>query len=362
MHANRLDSIATVLDYLPQDYSILAEEHDVLRLQHGNAKITCAKELLRLFFVHVGLDLPLRQTAALVREAGGPDVSPMRIHKKLIRSGTYLNALLQRMVPQAAERSLERWMGYRPMVIDATTLVGPGATGADARIHTVMDLTDLRIARVDVTDERGGESLTRFEWQPTELVIADRGYSHAAGIAHATGQGAAVLIRLNWHSVQLEWSDDEDADVPAWLHTLEGNGCHQKRAYVVTPSGEKVSGRVIARKLKPEESLKALDRLSREHSNKDISLEMVDAAGYVVLFTTSDLTASECIELYRLRWQIELAFKRWKSLGGFDRLPNYRDDTIRSWIYLKLILGSILEKIASTTEAFPPDGSGRAEA
>ena len=38
--------------------------------------------------------------------------------------------------------------------------------------------------------------------------------------------------------------------------------------------------------------------------------------------------AERCLEAHRLRWQIELQFKRWKSLCGFQRLPSYRDDTI----------------------------------
>ena len=62
-----------------------------------------------------------------------------------------------------------------------------------------------------------------------------------------------------------------------------------------------------------------------------------------------------CLELYRLRWQIELAFKRWKSLCHFDRLPNYRDDTILSWLYAKLLLALLMQRMASGASAlFPP--------
>ena len=96
--------------------------------------------------------------------------------------------------------------------------------------------------------------------------------------------------------------------------------------------------------------------MRREHKAKDITAEMLEAARYMVLFTTSRLSAFDCIELYRLRWQIELQFKRWKSLCGFDRLPNYKAETILSWIYLKVILGIVLEQMASPPpqEAFPP--------
>ena len=80
-------------------------------------------------------------------------------------------------------------------------------------------------------------------------------------------------------------------------------------------------------------------------------------ASYVVLFTTvpaSRLSAVRCLEAYRLRWQVELLYKRWKSLGGLDQLPNERDDTILAWLYVKLILGMIVERIGSTAGALSP--------
>jgi hypothetical protein len=51
--------------------------------------------------------------------------------------------------------------------------------------------------------------------------------------------------------------------------------------------------------------------------------------------------------LYRLRWQIELQFKRWKTLCGFDRMPNFRPDTIESWLYAKILAAVLLEKLTS---------------
>jgi hypothetical protein len=77
----------------------------------------------------------------------------------------------------------------------------------------------------------------------------------------------------------------------------------------------------------------------------------------VVLFTMTSsrrLSAAQCIELYRLRWQVELQIKRWKSICGFDRMPNIRDDTIVSWLYAKMLAAVLLEKLASLhSEVFP---------
>jgi IS4 transposase len=52
------------------------------------------------------------------------------------------------------------------------------------------------------------------------------------------------------------------------------------------------------------------------------------------------------LELYRLRWQIELLFKRFKSLLGLGDLPAKKRELARAWIFAKLILGLLAEKAA----------------
>jgi hypothetical protein len=96
----------------------------------------------------------------------------------------------------------------------------------------------------------------------------------------------------------------------------------------------------------------------REHGTKTSATDL-EAASYVILFTTvpaERMSIAMCLELYRLRWQVELAFKRWRSLCHFDRLPNYRDDTILAWLYAKLLLAVLLQRMAlGASELFPPE-------
>src|SRR5579859_937005 len=160
--------------YLPADYERLADEHRQVETQYGNAKIRTADDLLRFTLLHVGANMPLRQTVAIMAEAGGPSLSPMRLHKKMCRAAPYFQALLQRMLTWPIDGSPERWGGYVFTAVDATTVTGPGAIGTDARVHLKLRIPDVSIVDVQVTDDKEGESLSRFEWEPGELAVGDR--------------------------------------------------------------------------------------------------------------------------------------------------------------------------------------------
>jgi hypothetical protein len=104
-----------------------------------------------------------------------------------------------------------------------------------------------------------------------------------------------------------------------------------------------------------KEADEARNRVRREHG-ANTTEDLLEAAGYVILFTTAPalrLSAARCVEAYRLRWQVELQLKRWKSICHFDKLPNYRDDTMLSWVTAKVLLGLLLDRIGSAQLAAP---------
>jgi hypothetical protein len=114
----------TLLSLLPTNFEELALEHKLLNVQWANAKITTAAVLLRFIFLHVGADMPLRQTVALIAESGGPHLSAVRLHYRMRRAQPYLAALVARMVPVAAGAP-EQWGGYEMVCVDATAVSGP---------------------------------------------------------------------------------------------------------------------------------------------------------------------------------------------------------------------------------------------
>lgn len=350
-----------LLSFLPSDYRELAVAHKQLQVQYGNARFTTADDLLRAVLLHVGADMPLRQTAALLAESGGPVVSPNRIHMKMRNVARYLRALVARMTSWAGDCAPERWSGYELVVVDATAFAGRCATGTDARIHTAIRLADLSIYSAHATDVSGGESLRRFSWMPGQLVIGDRGYCTAQGVEHVVDQGADVLVRVNRGALRLYSRTNRSFAIEPFLRRIREGEVMEQRARIrlQTRAGRRervVDGRVLATRLPAEKVEEAKARV-RAEMGATVTAEALEMAAYVALFTTvpaAKLSAEQCLAIYRLRWQIELAFKRWKSLCHFDRLPNERTDTIISWLYGKLLLGLVLDRIASAAPVLSP--------
>ncbi len=62
----------------------------------------------------------------------------------------------------------------------------------------------------------------------------------------------------------------------------------------------------------------------------------------------------EILEVYRLRWQIELAFKRLKSLLHIDKLPTYTEDASRTGRYADLIMALLCDDLTGRVlDSFP---------
>ncbi len=83
----------------------------------------------------------------------------------------------------------------------------------------------------------------------------------------------------------------------------------------------------------------------------------VASAGFLLLLTSIsafDMAPEEVAETYRLRWQIELAFKRLKSGLGIDALPARDRELARSWLAAHFILGLIIDEAVSDTFACDP--------
>ena len=78
-----------------------------------------------------------------------------------------------------------------------------------------------------------------------------------------------------------------------------------------------------------------------------------------MVFTTlpaSQMATAEVLETYRFRWQIELVFKRLKSLLAVGHLPKYDEQSSRAWLYAKLFVALLTQKLVRLGATLSPWG------
>jgi hypothetical protein len=344
-----------------------------------NAKIHDIEPILRLELHRAGLEASLQTTtstaaaAAKAAERKGEgeatstdtlvDLSPPSLHEWERKLGPYLAELLARMVGANDVFSAVQWSGYEVVVADGTTVTRPGAKGTTARVLYALRLSDMTLLKCLVTDEHGSESLRLFELRPGQLWIIDRLYSNPEQIGWVDAAGSTVVVRYNRGALPLYNAKGRPFDVMGHVRRLRSAEAKAEWPVWVHPAGgSPIQGRLCAVRLPEEQAEKARQRLRREYGSK-VSPESLEAAAWIILFTTvprERLSTHQVLTLYRLRWQVELDIKRNKSIGGLDKLPNFRDDTIATWLYAKLLIQQIARKIVSPAVAFPPSAVGSA--
>lgn len=348
--------------HLPEGWEELGREMRLIRERPKQlgAKIDDLGVVLRLVFHQVAASASLRSTTALAAATQVVTIAAVSLHKWMKKLGPYLAKLLTRAV-ETASFEPEKWGGLDVIAGDATTVQRPGSKGTTARVHYALRLADMTARHIEVTDEHGGEKARRFRAEPGEVWLLDRVYANPDAVAAFREREAHLIVRLNRTSLPLYDKAGRRIDVMALLgETVVPGKVRQVRA-VVHAGDARIVGRLCWLRLPADKAQQARRRAKQEHDGP-CGEETLFAAEFVMVFTTvlNELTAAQVLELYRARWQVELEFKRDKSIRELDRLPNFLPETIYSWICAKLLLQLISVRIAngltSASNSFPPGG------
>lgn len=353
---------ATIEAQLPRGWREMAARdglvQDNIPSQLG-AKIRDVSVPLRMLLYRVGTNSSLKTAAATAFAGEVADISAVAFHLWERKMGPFVASLAASLADTESQFAAERWASYDMVIVDASTVCRPGAQGTTARVHYALRLTSLQAIDVQVTDDKGGETFRRFHPQAGQLWIGDRGYANPPGIAFVKSAESEVLVRYNRGSLPLYDIHGHRLDVLAKLSKLAKVGrVHEWAAWVHADGCEPIRGRLVAVRLPAEKAAEARDRLRREQGSA-VTAESLAMADFVVVFTTvakEELHAERVLELYCLRWQVELHIKRDKSIAGLDRLPNRRPDTVYTWICTKMLLVQIARKLTSSNNAIPPSG------
>ena len=352
-----------LVSFFPDNWRELALERGALK---GLRQDKDAGNMLRTLLLHAGCGHSLRETVVRARRAGLADLTDVALLKRLRKCEDWLQGLCFGLFRESGLGAGTTAGEGNLRLIDASVIKEPGKTGSLWRLHYSLRWPELRCDYLEITPTKGrgnGESFSRYRACPGEHLLGDRGYSSAQGIHAIAEAGADVTVRLNAQNVHVLDGQGHPFDLPQALREVSVvHQCASWNAWVADHrDGHAVAGRVCALR-KDEAAIRlAKEKIRREARKEKTAVNELTwlYAEYVMVFTTTDasrMTAPELLELYRIRWQIELAFKRFKQLAGLGHLPKSDEASARAWLYGKLFTVLLTEKLIAHAERFSPWG------
>lgn len=360
-----------ILDHWPEMSARIPAgfDLDVTARAHGAftraREIKNAETLLRLALAYGGLGMSLRETCAWAEAGEIASLSGPSLLDRLCKAAPWLGDMLAALITEQAKVPAGRWAGYRLRALDGTSICEPGADRTTWRLHVGYDLATSQVDQIELTDLHGAENLQRLTYRPGDIVLGDRYYARPRDLRPVIDAGADFIVRTGWNSLRLLQANGEPFDLFAALTAqIEQESEVQVRIHegvTETPPTEPLILRLVIRRKDPAQAQAEQKRLLKDASKrgKQPDPRSLEAAKYILLLTSLPATTfppPDILAIYRFRWQIELAFKRFKSLAGLDTLPAKKPELARAWIYARLIVAIIAEQIAGQVPDSSPSG------
>ena len=358
------DSFQEILSRLPPelDLDVLARS---TRAIERSRKVADGKTLLRLALARGPGGLSLNQTAAWAAMSGLAKLSDPALKKCLDKAVPFLKALMEQQLAERAGCTAIRWPGRSLRMVDGTCVNQPASKGTDWKVHAGYDLGSGGFFHLELTDNHGAEDIGRGVPVPGEIRAGDRNYANA-GALHAfreqSGGQADFIVRARWKSFVLRQADGTPFDLISHLRTLPVDKQPHEVAVIARVSGTQgLPLRLIIQRNSPEATENTRRYLRRNASRRRKALDprTVVAAEFLILATSlpaDDYPSEDVLSVYRLRWQIELAFKRLKSLLHIDLLPTRTPAASRSWLYTHLVLALLCDDLSQEVLESSPSG------
>ncbi len=332
-----------VLTLLPPDLEDSARQSEAL-VRCRN--IPDAAALMRMALAYAVSDLSLKDVAAWANALGVARITGPGLFYRLREAEAWLQYVLAQTLQKQVEAEVESRMRLR--VVDATVIHGPRATGTEWRAHVLINPGTGEFRAVELTDAHGGEGYGRYPVSPQEVILGDRAYATARGLWAIHSAKAYVVARLNPHTLRV---------------------CNPQRERISLQNMEERVPKVggiefnIIVPIPPEKATKShkswpLARAIAWVPARAVAGQTREGEVIWLLATVPEEQASwqQLMQLYRLRWQIELFFKRLKSLLHLDTLPSRQGPTAKSWMLARFLAAALAQELVQPTGPLSPWG------
>lgn len=354
-----MENIAQLMAELPSDYEEDCFKEGAITRRRG---VSNPADLMMLAMFHLQNGCTLLEISEVARITKLGEMSDVAFMKRFEKCGDWFRTINKKVAAhEIINYQKPNWLEGKVVVaVDASDVTEKGRSGRTYRLHYALDIFNMGSVDHSITDVKVGESLVNFNIKPEHLVIGDRAYSTIRGIEHCEKNGAKYILRMRKKGFTVRNEQGEQVDLLEIIKNPGGERCVDARAFATNRNGDKVPIRICAKQKDPESIIRTQKKLKRKESKKQF--KMSDEAKvfneYIVVVTnlSDDISAKNILEAYRLRWQVEIYFKRLKSILDFGELPKRRPDSVIAWLNGKLMIALLVEILLSKA-SFPPQGA-----
>ena len=352
------DRFKELLRLLPEGWEAKAKELGALLRAR---EIKTAEDLLRLILLYLTEGKSFRGTSALMRLSGEAKISDVAIIKRMRNSAEWLQWMCENIYREAGLIATKPgWLKKKSVkIVDASEDVKCGIRRQCYMLHYSLDLFTLAAGEILVTDNRTGEKLSNFKkFGKNDIVMGDRIYGNIPGIAYLNQQGAGYVLRIKTRGFKVYDDKNQKIDLLKHFSRLKEGEIADITVQCITNDRYQTI-RICAMRKDNDSERKGLKRLTktnqRKSGGKPVTELQRENNKYIIVATSlgEEVTAAQVLELYRTRWQIEIAFKRLKSLFHYNDLPETHSKSVNAWFYGKLLLAALCETLVNTGRFSP---------
>jgi hypothetical protein len=338
-----------IIAMMPEGWAEKARELGALK---RSRKIGTAADLLKLNLLYLTSGESFGGTSAMLKLAEGFSLNKNAVYERICKSADWIEWVCVNFCRESGFITEKpKWLETRRVRLsDATDEALKGSSGADYRLHCMVDLFTLETVETTLTTAKRGESMTNFnKIESGDIIIADRAYGTLTSINYILSKGGDFCVRLRANPFNLYDETGCKIDLSDLLLSIPENGHdgfhlqykdHDALKPIFIAAYKKDSAQ-------QERSLRSVKKSNRKKMRGKVSETQAFYNKFVVVATSLNETPKRIMELYRMRWQIELLFKRFKSLFAYDKIPSHKEQTAKAWFYGKLLLAAICESLVN---------------
>jgi hypothetical protein len=210
-----------------------------------------------------------------------------------------------------------------------------GSDKTDYRLHYAVGLFDLGMKEMALTGTETGEKARNFKsFGDGDIVTGDRAYCSKQGIEYLLERKSGFLFRFGTKRFHVYNLQGRRVNILGYFKGLKPGESGEQTLCYEHEGVRKPLRFCVLRKTKEAEK-KVLEPLRkirmRKYGDKELSEAQKAYNRYVILVTSvTDASPELLLDLYRQRWQIEMVFKRLKSLFKYHEIPVHVEPSARA--------------------------------